>query len=90
MTTDVKIAAHPYGYTAVVPEGDLYRAAEQIFSDLGRAGYEGIELMHTMLAPLGAEPEMADLSSAHGLPAIGSSMGQNYALCLDFLRKTLA
>jgi len=75
MTTDVKIAAHPYGYTAVVAEGDLYRAAEQIFSDLGRAGYDGIELMHTMLAPLGAEREMADLSSAHGLPVIGSSFG---------------
>ncbi len=35
MTEHVKLAAHPYGYTAVVAEGDLYRAAEQIFSDLG-------------------------------------------------------
>ncbi|MBD3293485.1 MAG: hypothetical protein GF393_11215, partial [Armatimonadia bacterium] len=75
MTDDVRIAAHPYGYTAVVEDHDLYRAAEQIFSDLARAGYDGIELMHTMLEPLGAEQEMAELSAEHGVPVIGSSYG---------------
>ncbi len=75
MTDDVMIAAHPYGYTAVVEDRDLYGAAEQIFSDLGRAGYDGIELMHTMLEPLGAEQEMLDYSAAHDLPVIGSSFG---------------
>ena len=75
MTGDVRIAAHPYGYTAVVEDRDLYKAAEQIFSDLGRAGYDGIELMHTMLEPLGAEQEMGEFSRTHGVPIIGSSFG---------------
>ncbi|MFW6438089.1 MAG: sugar phosphate isomerase/epimerase family protein [Armatimonadota bacterium] len=75
MTDDVKIAAHPYGYTAVVEDGDLYRAAEQIFSDLAGAGYDGIELMHTMLEPLGSEQEMLDLSRTWDIPVIGSSFG---------------
>lgn len=75
MTDDVMIAAHPYGYTAVVEDRDLYRAAEQIFSDLARAGYDGIELMHTMLDPLGAEDEMRELSQTFRLPVIGSSFG---------------
>lgn len=75
MTEHVKIAAHPYGYTAVVEDRDLYQAAEQIFSDLGHAGYDGVELMHTMLEPLGAEMEMGELSRKHGLPIIGSSFG---------------
>lgn len=75
MTGDVLIAAHPYGYTAVVEDRDLYRAAEQIFSDLGHAGYDGIELMHTMLEPPGAEQEMLDLSRTWELPVIGSSFG---------------
>ncbi len=75
MTDDVQIAAHPYGYTAVVEDRDLYRAAEQVFSDLGEAGYDGIELMHTMLEPEGSGEEMGKLSERFGVPVIGSSYG---------------
>jgi len=77
MTEDISIAAHPYGYVRVLEDGDLYGAAEQIFSDLAEAGYDGIELMHTMLEPEQALERIGALSEQHDLPVIGASFGGN-------------
>lgn len=74
MTRDIRIAAHPYGYTREVGS-DLYGAADRIFADLASAGYDGIELMHTMLDDPGSVRRLGALSRKHGLPIIGSSFG---------------
>ncbi len=91
MIADVKIAAHPYGYVRVLHGGDLYRAAPLIFADIKLGGYDGIELLHTMLEPEGAEEEMLALSEHNELQIIGSSFGGNFwdpELSDEWLRKT--
>lgn len=75
MTSDIRIAAHPYGYVRAVADRDLYGAADRIFADLADAGYDGIELMHTMLEADEAVDRLAALSDEHDLPVIGSSFG---------------
>ena len=76
MADDIRIAAHPYGYVRVVGS-DLYGAADTIFADLAAGGYDGIELMHTMLEADDAVERLGALSEEHGLAIIGSSFGGN-------------
>ncbi|MGC9318701.1 MAG: sugar phosphate isomerase/epimerase family protein [Armatimonadota bacterium] len=75
MTSDIRIAAHPYGYVRAVEDRNLYQAADRIFADLAEAGYDGIELMHTMLEAEEAVDRLEALSTEHDLPIIGTSFG---------------
>ncbi len=90
MTRDIRIAAHPYGYVRI--HGlDLYAIADTIFGDLAAAGYDGIELMHTMLEAEEAVERLGELSERDGLPIMGSSFGGNMwdaSLTDDWLAKT--
>lgn len=74
MMAQIQIAAHPYGYVREVGS-DLYAAAHRIFAELSEAGYDAIELMHTMLDAEEATERIRDLSAEHGLPVMGSSFG---------------
>jgi sugar phosphate isomerase/epimerase len=77
MRGDVKICAHPYAYTKLREDHDLYAQADLIFADFEKAGLDGIELMHTMLEADEAVERLGALSAQHDMPIIGTSFGMN-------------
>jgi sugar phosphate isomerase/epimerase len=71
--TTVKVGAHPWVYAAPLPGYDITPVLDQIFSDLSRAGVDGVELMHTALRHSDAVPRIRELSKKYKLPVIGTS-----------------
>jgi sugar phosphate isomerase/epimerase len=69
----VVVGAHPWVYAATQPNYDLTPVLPQIFADFSYAGLDGIELMHTALAPDDAVARIGELSQRHKLPVIGTS-----------------
>ncbi len=91
MTDDIRIAAHPYGYVRVLGS-DLYEAADTIFAEIAAGGYDGIEVMHSMLEAEEAVDRLGALSEEHSLPIIGASFGGNMwdaSLTEDFVVRTV-
>ena len=68
--TKIMVAGHPWVYAARRPNNDIYEILDQIFADMGAAGLDAIELMHTALAPDGAVARIRELSKRHRLPVI--------------------
>jgi sugar phosphate isomerase/epimerase len=75
--TKIMVAGHPWVYAARRPKNDIYELLDQIFADMGAAGLDAIELMHTALAPDDAVAHIRELSKRHGLPVIGTSFSAN-------------
>ena len=75
--TKILVAGHPWVYAALRPNNDIYEILDQIFADMGAAGLDAIELMHTALAPDGAVARIRELSKRHRLPVIGTSFSAN-------------
>jgi sugar phosphate isomerase/epimerase len=71
----VVVGAHPWVYAATQPGYDITPVLPQIFADMGYAGLDGIELMHTALRPQDAVARIGELSRKHHLPVIGTSFG---------------
>jgi sugar phosphate isomerase/epimerase len=72
----VPVGAHPWVYAAKQPNADPTPILDQIFAELGKAGVDGIELMHPVLEKDDATvARIAELSKRHRLPIIGSSWG---------------
>src|ERR1039457_7727351 len=76
--TKIMVAGHPWVYAARRPNNDIYEILDQIFADMGAAGLDAIELMHTALAPDGAVARIRELSQRHRLPAIGPSFSADW------------
>jgi sugar phosphate isomerase/epimerase len=68
-----RIAAHPWVYAASQSGYDLTPVLPTVFADLGDAGFEAVELMHTALRPDDAVERIAALSKQHALPVLGMS-----------------
>lgn len=77
MKNPIKICAHPYAYTRMREDRDLWPQLDQIFADFKAAGLDGIELMHTVLEPDEAVERIGNLSAEHELAVIGTSFGGN-------------
>lgn len=75
--TKIMVAGHPWVYAARRPKNDIYEILDQIFADMGAAGLDAIELMHTALTPDGAVAHIRELSKRHALPVIGTSFSAN-------------
>lgn len=72
----VRVGAHPWVYAAKQPDRDPTPILGRIFEEMGRAGLDGIELMHPVLTKDDAVvAQVAELSRRHRLPVIGSSWG---------------
>ncbi len=68
------ISAHVWVYCSKYPpDWDATRDLEQIFSDLHKAGIEGVELMEVMLRHDDAVEHLTRLSNQYNLPVTGSS-----------------
>lgn len=70
---NIPVGAHPWVYAATRPGYDIFPVLETIFADMGYAGLDGIELMHTALRPANAVERIGELSQRHRLPVIGTS-----------------
>jgi len=71
----VVVGAHPWVYAAKQPGLDIIPILASIFADMEYAGFDGIELMHTVLRSKDACEQITQLSQKHHLSVIGSSFG---------------
>jgi sugar phosphate isomerase/epimerase len=69
----VPVGAHCWVYAARQPGYDPSPVLEQIFSELGKAGVDGVELMQHVLLKDDGVKRVQELSRRHGLPVLGSS-----------------
>jgi len=69
----VVVGAHPWVYAAKLPGYDITPVLPQIFADMSYAGFDGIELISTVLRPDDAVERIAELSHKHRLAIIGMS-----------------
>jgi sugar phosphate isomerase/epimerase len=69
----VTVGAHPWVFAARQPGNDLTPILDQVFREIGSAGVDGIELMHTVLMPDGSVERVRELSKRYRLPVIGTS-----------------
>jgi sugar phosphate isomerase/epimerase len=70
---NVRLGAHLWVYAARQPGYDPTPVLDLIFTELGRAGLDGIELMHTALVHDDSVARIGNLSKQHRLPVIGTS-----------------
>ena len=71
-----RISAHIWVYaSAYPPKWDAYGEMERIFSDLHRAGLDGVELMEVNLRHDDAVDHLGALSKKYELPITGASYG---------------
>jgi sugar phosphate isomerase/epimerase len=75
MSEQVTIAAHPWVYAARREGYDVFPIIDEIMADMAYAGFEAIELMHTVLLHDGAVERVGEASREHSLPVLGSSFG---------------
>lgn len=73
----VNVGAHIWVYAARQPGNDPTPVLDQAFAELGRAGLDGIELMHHTLLHDGAPARIRELSRRYRLPVIGTSWSAN-------------
>ena len=73
----VSVGAHLWVYAARQPGYDPTPVIGQVFAELGRAGLDGIELMHSVLLHYGAPDRIRELSKRNRLPVIGTSWSAN-------------
>ena len=69
----VPVGAHLWVYAAKQPGYDPTPVLGEVFSELGRAGLDGIELMHQALLHDDSVVRIRALSDRHRLPVIGTS-----------------
>jgi sugar phosphate isomerase/epimerase len=69
----VSVGAHLWVYSAKQPRYDAWPVLDQVFSELGGAGLDGIELMHLNLLHDESIARITELSKRNNLPVIGSS-----------------
>jgi len=77
MNNPIKICAHPWAYAAQQEGHDIWPILDRIFADFAAAGFDGIELMHTVFYHDEAVERIGDLSAENELPVIGTSFGEN-------------
>jgi len=75
MSAGVIVGAHPWVYASRREGYDIFPILGQVIEDVAAAGFEGLELMHTVLRHEHAVEVIGDLSRRHSLPIIGSSFG---------------
>lgn len=76
-TKKVNVGAHLWVYAAKQPGYDPTPVLDQVFTELGRAGLDGIELMHNVLLHDGGPERVRELSQRNRLPVIGTSWSAN-------------
>ena len=69
----VTVGAHAWVYAATHPGNDYTPVLPQVFADFKAAGFDAIELMHTVLRHDDSAPRIRELSQRHQLPVIGTS-----------------
>jgi sugar phosphate isomerase/epimerase len=69
----VRVGAHLWAYAAKQTGNDPTPVLDRVFAEIGKAGVDGLELMHHVLLHDGAVERVKELSSRHRLPVIGSS-----------------
>ncbi len=70
----VKVDAHLWVYASrFPPDWDCTPILDNVFSDLKRAGYDGIELMEAILRHEGSVKRLNELVHKHKLPVTGTS-----------------
>lgn len=67
------VGAHLWVYAAKQPGYDPTPVLDRVFTELGKAGLDGLELMHNALLHEGAVDRIKELSRRNHLPIIGSS-----------------
>lgn len=75
--TGVRVGAHLWVYAARQPGYDPTPILDQVFSELGAAGLDGIELTHSALLHDDSVERVRALSAKHRLPVIGTSWSGN-------------
>lgn len=73
----VRVGAHLWVYSAKQPGYDATPVLDLVFAELGRAGLDGIELMHMCLLHEDSVKRIQTLSKRSSLPVIGSSWSGN-------------
>jgi sugar phosphate isomerase/epimerase len=76
-STRVLVGAHLWVYAAKQPGYDATPVLDQLFTELGGANLDGIELMHFILLHEGAVDRVKELSRKNRLPVIGTSWSAN-------------
>jgi sugar phosphate isomerase/epimerase len=76
-TRKITVGAHPWVYAASQPNYDPTPVVEQIFRELGAAGIDAIELMHSLLLKDDSVARIQELSKRYALPVLGTSWGAN-------------
>jgi sugar phosphate isomerase/epimerase len=71
------VGAHLWVFAAKQPGYDATPVLDQVFTEIGGAGVDGIELMNYVLLHDGAVDRIRELSKRHRLPVIGSSWNAN-------------
>lgn len=69
----VSVGAHLWVYAAKQPGYDPTPVLDQVFAEIGKAGLDGLELMHNVLLHDGAVERVKELSKRHRVPIIGTS-----------------
>ncbi len=69
----VNVGAHLWVYAAKQRGYDPTPVLDQVFAEIGKAGLDGLELMHNVLLHDGAVERVKELSKRHRVPIIGSS-----------------
>jgi len=69
----VTVGAHPWIYTAELPDYDISPVLDKIFQEVKYAGFEGVELMHHPLRNHNATLIISELKDRYGLQVIGTS-----------------
>jgi sugar phosphate isomerase/epimerase len=73
----VRVGAHLWVYAAKQPGYDPTPVLEQVFTELGRASLDGIELMHSALLHDDSVARVNELSKRNRLSIIGTSWSGN-------------
>jgi len=73
----VNVGAHLWVYAARQPSYGPTPVLDRVFEELGRAGLDGIELMHQVLLHEGGPERVRELSRRHALKVIGTSWSAN-------------
>ena len=76
-TPKVNVGSHLWVYAARQPGYDPTPVIDQVFAELGRAGLDGIELMHSVLLHDDGPERVRELSKRNHLPVIGTSWSGN-------------
>jgi sugar phosphate isomerase/epimerase len=73
-STRVPVHAHLWVYASrFPPDWDCTPVLDEVFSDLKYAGYDGVEVMESVLKHEGAVDRLNGLTKQHGLPVSGTS-----------------